>query len=50
MLPNLAKSLSGSSPLWLIEKTLLQVGPAIYFLLARFRQKEKITISKLEEK
>jgi hypothetical protein len=32
MLPNLAKSLSGSSPLWLIEKTLVQVGPAFYFL------------------
>jgi hypothetical protein len=31
MLPNLAKSLSGSSPLWLIEKTLVQVGPAFFF-------------------
>jgi hypothetical protein len=30
-LPNLAKSLSGSSPLSLKEKTLVQVGPAFFF-------------------
>jgi hypothetical protein len=43
LLPNLAKPLNGSSPLWLKEKTLVQVGPAIFFTgeISPKRKKEK---------